>query len=280
MPSQKKIETLKELKALIEKQQILGVLNMYKLPGKQLFAIKEKLRGKAKVKVAKKSLIELALKDSKKEGIHKLNEFLKEQPAFLFSDQNPFDLAAILIASKSKAAAKPGDIAPSDIMVPAGLTSLPAGPAIGDLQKAGLPASVEGGKIAIKKDTVIVKAGGKISKEVADAMAKLGIEPMEIGLDLLAVLDSGTIYKKDILFIPRAKYVDDLKTAYLNAFNLSVGIEFVTKDNVKIFLSNAHKDALNLAVNGKVVNEESIKYLLQKANAEMKTLESKVKMEG
>ena len=81
-----------------------------------------------------------------------------------------------------------------------------AGPAIGELQKAGIPASVEGGKIAVKKDTVVVRAGEKISKEVADALAKLGIEPMEIGLDLLAVLDGGTIYKKDILFIPKEKF--------------------------------------------------------------------------
>ncbi|HLD57816.1 MAG TPA: 50S ribosomal protein L10, partial [archaeon] len=167
-----------------------------------------------------------------------------------------------------------------DILIPAGPTSLPAGPAIGDLQKAGIPASVEGAKIAVKKDTVVVKAGQTISKEVAGALAKLGIEPMEIGLDLLAVLDNGTIYKKDILFIPREKYVDDLKSAYLNALNLSVGIDFVVKENVKFFISKAYKNALNLAVNGKIVNEESIKYLLQKANAEMQTLQSKIKTEG
>ncbi len=280
MVSIKKQQTVKELKEFIEKHQIVGVVNMYKLPGKQLFSIKEKLKGKAKVKVAKKSLIELALKGVKKEGISKLLEFLKEQPALLFSDQNPFDLAAVLTASKSKAAAKAGDIAPADVLVSAGPTSLPAGPAIGELQKAGIPATVEGAKISVKKDTIIVKAGEKISKEVAAAMAKLGIEPMEIGLDLLAVLDGGTIYKKDILFIPKEKYLDDLKTAYLNALNLSVGIDFVTKDNVKIFISKAYKNALNLAVNGKVVNEESIKYLLQKANAEMQTLSSKIKTEG
>ncbi len=278
MVSTKKQETVKELKELIEKQQIVGIVNMYKLPGRQLFSIKEKLKGKAKVKVAKKSLILLALKDAKKNGIERLEAFMKEQPALLFSDQNPFDLAAILTASKSKAAAKPGDIAPADILIPAGPTSLPAGPAIGELQKAGIPASVEGGKIAVKKDTVVVKTGEKISKEVADALAKLAIEPMEIGLDLLAVLDSGTVYKKDILFIPREKYLEDLKGAYLNALNLSVGIEFVAKDNVKIFLSKAYKNALNLAVNGKVMTPESIKYLLQKANAEMQTLGSKVKL--
>ncbi len=277
MVSTKKQEVVKELKALIEKQQIVGVVNMHKLPGRQLFSIKEKLKGKAKVKVAKKSLILLALKGAKKQGIEGLEALLKEQPALLFSDQNPFDLAAILTASKSKASAKAGDIAPSDILISAGPTSLAAGPAIGELQKAGIPASVEGGKIAVKKDTIVVRAGEKISKEVADALAKLGIEPMEIGLDLLAVLDGGTIYKKDILFIPKEKYLDDLKTAYLNALNLSVGIEFVSKDNVKIFISQAYKKALNLAVNGKIMTPESIKYLLQKANAEMQTLQSKVK---
>ena len=62
-------------------------------------------------------------------------------------------------ATKTAAPAKPGDIAPEDILVKAGDTPFKPGPIVGELQKAGIPAAIEGGKIVIKKDKVLVKKG-------------------------------------------------------------------------------------------------------------------------
>ena len=278
MPSQKKVDIVTDLVNLIDKSSVVGIANLYKLPSKQLFQIKQSMKGKATIRAAKKSLIKLALSQSKKKDIEKLLEFVKDgQPAFLFTNDNPFALGRIVETAKSKAAAKAGDTATSDILVKAGPTSLPAGPAISDLTKAGMPAGVEGGKIAIKKDTIIAKRGDKITKEMADALGKLGIEPMEIGLDLLGVLDNGIIFNRDILFIPQQKYVDDLKQAYINALNLSVNANHFTKDNMSLFIGKAHREAMNLAVNSGVANKETIGMLLSKAQREALALNSLVK---
>ena len=227
--------------------------------------------------MVKKKLVEKILKEAKRDGVSNLDVYLKEQPAFLFSDSNPFELAKMLTAAKSKAAAKPGDIAPADIMVPAGPTSLPAGPAISELQKAGLPTGVEGGKVAVKKDTIIVKAGEPIKKEVADVLGKLGIEPMEIGLDLLAVWDNGTIYDKAILFVPVEKYLEDLKTGYVYGLNLSVKINYYTKDNINVFLSKGYREGYSLAVKVGYLTKETIGPILAKAQAEAHAIEKLVK---
>ncbi len=277
MVSEKKIQEAKEIGGFIEKYPVVGILNMHKLPSRQLHAIKEKMKGKAKIRMAKKKLMERVLKEAKKEGVGKLEVYLKEQPAFLFSSSNPFELARTLTASKSKASAKAGDIAPADIMIPAGPTSIPAGPAIGELQKAGLPTGVEGGKIAVKKDTIIVKAGEPIRKEVADVLAKLGIEPMEIGLDLLAVWDNGTIYEKAILFVPAEKYLDELKAGFVYGLNLSVKINYYTSDNIKVFLSKAYQEGYSLAIKAGYLTKDTIGPILAKAQAEAEAVGKLVK---
>ena len=67
-----------------------------------------KLKGKAKIRVVKKRLIALALKEAKIKGSDTLSEKLQGSPALLFSEVNPFKLARIITENKSEAPAKPG----------------------------------------------------------------------------------------------------------------------------------------------------------------------------
>ena len=200
MASKKNVQALKGIKKELESYSVVGVLNMHKLPAGQLFEIREKLRAKAKIKMVRKSVMLLALEQDKR-GLKELKAFVQGEPALLLSSTDPFELAGGIAKAKSKAFAKPGDIAPADMVVKAGPTSLPPGPAIGDFQKLKIPAGVEGDKIAIKKDTVIVEKGKEVSKEAAAMLSKLGIKPMDIGLDLRAAWEGGYIYKSDVMFV-------------------------------------------------------------------------------
>ncbi|MBU0530247.1 MAG: 50S ribosomal protein L10, partial [Nanoarchaeota archaeon] len=208
-------------------------------------------------------------------NIGELVDRIKGEPALLFSNTDPFKLARIISKSKSPAAAKPGDIAPRDIVVKAGPTQLAAGPVIGELQRVKIPAGVEGEKISIKKDTTVVKEGQVIEKPVADIISKLGIEPMEIGLTLISVWNDGTIYDKDILFIPMEKYTEDLLKAYSNAFNLSLELGYPTKYNLPVLISKAHSEAYALAMETGTLTKETLGPLLLKAQAQAAELEKK-----
>jgi len=174
------------------------------------------------------------------------------------------------------AAAKPGDTAPHDIEIKAGPTSLPVGPAIGELQRLKIPAGVEGDKIVVRKDTVIVKEGEIIQKPIAEILTKLGIEPMEIGLNLVAVWEKGIIYLKDILNIPPSKYLEDLKLAHSRAFSLAFNINYYTPQNIPLFLSKAHKEALSLAETAGMVLPENVGGLLAKAKSQHDALEGRI----
>ena len=271
MVSKKKIETVKEIGEVIGKYPVIGIVDMFKLPGRQLHDIRNKLRGQARIRMVKKRLIIRAIE--KKPDILGLTQYIQGEPALIFSSMNPFKLAKTINESKSQAPAKEGDIAPRDILVRAGPTSLSAGPVIGELQRVKIPCTVEGEKISIKQDTTIVKEGEVIDKNVAGVMAKLGIEPMEIGLNLIAAWEEGIIYPKDILFVSQEEYIKDLRMASQKAFNLSININYFTQENISYLLSKAYKETQSLAASAGIINSQTIKTLLAKASSEAKCLE-------
>ncbi|MBI2675354.1 MAG: 50S ribosomal protein L10 [Candidatus Aenigmarchaeota archaeon] len=265
MVSELKKEALKKLAEDLAGYSAVGVVDMKGLPARQLQEIRRKLKGKAVIRMYKKNLILLALEKHKDRGMDRLEKNIGQMPALLFSNENPFRLARIIESSKSKALAKAGDIAPGDISVGEGLTDLPAGPAIGELQRAKIPAGVEAGKIKILKDTIVARKGEAINEAIANVLAKLSIKPMEIGLNVVAAWENRQIYAKDVLFKPQEAYLEEVRHAYLQAFNLSVHSEYFTKDNMAYFLGKANKEALSLAVSAELYEKEIIGMLLAKA---------------
>ena len=232
------------------------------------------------IRVTKKRLLVIALKEIG-QGVEKLNEVLTENvmPALILTNDSSFKLSKFLRQNKSQVAAKSGQIAPKDIVVSPGPTSLPAGPVIGELGAVGIKASVEAGKIAIRQEATIVRAGEVIKSNVADILVKLGIKPMEIGLNLIASFENGAVFTKDILDIDDKFYINSLRLAVSDAINLSASIGYVTKDNVNLILSMAEREALAL---DKAVNKEKDKLKKElaqgdkEAEALTKAIESKV----
>ncbi len=279
MVSEKKKQKLKEVKEDLRKYPVIGIIDMFKLPGRQLHEIRNKLRSEAVIKMVKKRIIKLALKDCGLKDIEEMDKYIQGEPALLLSKTDPFRLAKTINQSKSKAFAKAGDIAPMDIIVRAGPTPLPPGPVIGELQRAKIPAAVEGEKITVREDTVVAEEGDTIDKTLADVLVKLGVEPMEIGLNLLAAWENGHVYTKDILFIPTEKYLEDLQLASSQAFSLAYNVNYYTKDNVSLFLSRAHQEALAIALQADILTKETAKPLIAKAKTQAETLKGMIKKE-
>jgi len=248
-PRKEKIEAVENLAGLIRNYPIIGILSLYKTPASALQKIKKELKGKAVIKVAKKSTLLLALE---KAGKSNLKEFVTDYPAIILANINSFKLYLFLQKKKTPATAKPGDIAAKDIEVKAGPTDLPPGPAISTLTKVKIPAKVEAGKIAIMKDAVVCKAGEKVSLGLASALQLLKIEPMEIGLNIVVMEEAGVVYKKEQLFIDEEKLLNDIRLAIQNAFNLSINSEYPTKETIGFMLSKAYWNAKQLVTEAKI----------------------------
>jgi len=238
MVKEEKLKAVEALREEIESTPVIGIIDMHKMPGKQLQEIRKRLRGKAELKMIKKVILKFAIDGVKKKKIKDIEAVIPTQPAIVLTDMGAFKLYAVVNKLRFKTFAKDGDVAEEDIWVSAGPTSLMAGPAISELQQAGVPASIESGKITVRKDACVVKAGETITAIKANALRKLKVEPMEVVLNIVAVYENGVIYSKDILELT-TEYPDMMMQAYNNALNLSVFIVFPTKENIKCLLSKA-----------------------------------------
>lgn len=268
-----KVEEVEKLSKMISEYPVVGIVNMENIPAKQLQKMREVLRGEVVIRMSRKRLMKLALEKAK---VEKLAEYLKGQPAFVFSKMNPFKLYKILEKNKTSAPAKPNAIAPKDIVVPKGETPFSPGPVLAELQKFGIPTAIQKNKIIIKEDKLVAREGERISPELASLLTRLGIEPMEIGLNLLAVYEGGVIYSPDVLAIDENMLIAQLKEAYLNAVNLSVNTGYITKETAPLLIAKAYSEAKAVAIEAGVYEPEVIKDIIAKAHLQMLALKSTI----
>lgn len=255
---------------------VVAVVDMHGIAGQQIQSMRAGIREHAFLKMTKNNLILLALDGAaqSKPGIEELKKEVHGQCALVATDMNPFKLFKQLETTKTAAPAKADDIAPEDIVVHKGPTPFGPGPIIGELQKLGLPASIDGGKIVIKKDTTLVKEGEPIPANVAAMLPKLEILPMIVGLNLRAAYEDGTIYRREVLDVPDDYYSDMFATAAFSARALGVAIAFPTSETIAPLICKAYREAMGLSLSAAIPTRDNIGMLLAKADSQMLAIAS------
>lgn len=269
-----KKEEVSELKGLIDSYDVVGIVDLLNIPAKQLQEMRKSLQGKAVIRMSKKNLIDLALEDceAEKDNVTDLSEHMNGQVALIATEMNPFRLYKILEDSKTAAPAKPGAIANDDIVIPEGDTGFEPGPFLGELQQVGIPAKIDKGKIVVSKETVLVKAGEEVSKQVASTLSRMDINPMEVGIDLKAVYEDGAIYTSEVLAIDEEETLANIQSAFTKAFNLSVYAAIPTEETISAIISNAYTKAFNVAMESAYATSETSEPLIGLAQAKMMAL--------
>jgi len=267
LPRWKK-EEVDAIKRGVEEHTLVGVVDMYGIPASQVQHIRRNLRGTATVKMARNTLIEHALTELGG-SVEALKEHAEGQSALIFTDENPFKLFKLLEKTKTKMAAKPGETAPEDVVVPKGPTSFKPGPIVGELQQVGIPAAIEGGKVKIRETKTVVKKGEVISKKVADALVKLGIKPMDVGLVLQAAYYRNTVFTPDLLAIDEEAYANNIALAARQAFNLSVNAAIPTPTTIGAIIGRAVREARNVGVAAPIYEKDIVDLIIGRARREM-----------
>ena len=271
---ERKIKEIEELVSLIDSYPVVGVVNLYKMPSAQLQEIRKILKNEAKIRMSKKTLLKFAFEKSKKRGIKKLKEFLRGQPALILTKTNPFKLFKFLNENKTSAPAKAGDIAPEDIIVREGDTGLPPGPAISQLGEVGIPTKVQDGKIYIIKDTKVASEGEEISPQLANVLNILGLKPMKIGLDLIAIYENGIIFDKDVLKIDEEEFLNRLTSCITVGIHLSLECSYITPITAPLMIREAYLKARTLAMETGIYVKDVIEDLILKAYLEGEILKN------
>jgi len=199
LPAWKKDE-VEEIKKNAKQYKLIGLVDMYGIPAQQVQQIRRNLRGKALIKVTRNTLITHAFNEIGGD-VRNLTKYISGHSAIIFTNDNPFKLYKQLEKTKTKMAAKAGEKAPEDIVIQGGPTSFKPGPIVGELQQAGIPAAIEGGKVRIKETKTVVRKGGVISAKLAAILVKLDIKPMDVGLALQVAYHEGDIFEPSVLAV-------------------------------------------------------------------------------
>jgi len=272
-----KFKKVKEITNLINDGKVIGIIEIGGIPAPQMQQMRRNLHGTAIIRSAKNNLILRALDEAEKQtkGITGLKDLIKGQSAIISTDMNPFQLFRQIKLTRTMAPARGGETANHDIEVKSGDTPFKPGPIVGELQKVGIPAAIQEGKVVIKTDKTIVPKGEKITSDIAQMLTRLAIFPIEIGMTLHGVFEDGSIFKPDVLDINMDEFFGNIKQASFNAFNLAIKTGWATKDTIQPLLVKAHNDAFILAIEQGIVNTKTIKHLISKAHANMQALKNK-----
>jgi large subunit ribosomal protein L10 len=279
-PRPQKVEVVAKVAKLAKQYPVLVIANLSKVRGTELMAVRKGLRGKAEVFVVKNRLAELGLKKAGIKNAEQLLSHLTGQNALIFSTYDPFKLFLTLDKSKVFLAARAGDVAPENIMVPAGNTNLPAGPVLSEFREAGIQTKIESGSIYVNKDSVAVKKGAVVSPKLASLLSKLNIKPIKAGVTIALAYENGLIYAGDVVAIDLEKYRQSLMEAYSSSRGLAVIIGYVTKETAPEIIAKAYREAMSLAVEAGFMTPETTPRILAKAEAEASALMAKAKEKG
>ncbi|MEM1657498.1 MAG: 50S ribosomal protein L10 [Candidatus Jordarchaeales archaeon] len=273
-----KVKRVSEIKRLMETYKVIGIANIEGIGAKQLQELRSKLRGQVLIKVEKNTLVKKAIEKlaRSKKGIELLMEHIKGPIALIFTNMNPVKLNMIFEKNKTKAPIKPESVTPVDIIVPAGNTGLPPGPIISELGSVGLPTRVQSGTIWITKDTLVARAGEVVSKNLAEVLRKLKIEPLEIGLALSAAYADGIVFTEKDLKINIQDVLDEVKKAHVEAVNLAVSAQAAIPEVMPFILQKAYQEAFNLAVNAAIPTVETLPHILKIAESRAMSLAAAV----
>lgn len=245
-----KKDEVQRLARIIKDNPVVGVAQVGGIPGPQIQQMRGSLRGKVHVLGSKNSLLRIAIEEAAKDrpGLDGLAQRVEGQAVLLATTMNPFKLYKALAAGASMAPLKGGQTSPVDVMVPKGGTPFGPGPIVGELQKVGIPAKIEAGKVVITKDVTPVKVGQVVSHELAGMLAKLEIRPVQIKIDLRAAFEQDTIFLPDALAVDDTVILAQLGLAVRTAHELSLQTGWITSATADALLGRAYKQAIALVL--------------------------------
>jgi large subunit ribosomal protein L10 len=270
-----------ELQDLPAKYNVIALSKMTKVRATQLMSIRKKFRNEIKIRIIKNKVAIRAFEKVKGiAGIDSLSKQLEGQCALMFTNVSPFKLNLIFSQNKVFLAAKGGDVATKEIMVPAGNTGIAPGPVLSEFKVANVPTKIDQGTIWINKDTVVAKPGQVISMQLASLLSKLNVKPIEAGIAVNFAIAEGLLFKEQDLRINLEEYRDELVRSFQQALTLATEAGYMTPETVKPLLVKAQQQARSLAAEAGYLTPETADIVLPRAQAKAQSVASKAKEKG
>ena len=268
-----KKDRVSELTEIFNSDGVVAVVDVSGVPASNMIDMRNTLRERMSITMAKKSLVRIAWSNAGRpeseieallEGAH--------IPCVVHSDSmNAFEIFGELEKTRQGRAAKAGERFPDDVTIPAGPTEFGPGPIVGEFNAVGIPAKIDKGKVAIQKDTTFSE-GDEISADLGIMLAKLGVNPIEIGMILTGAVEGGHLFQSSDLDLDTDGLRNDIVSATSGAFNLACNVRWFSSATTPTLVSKASSEALSVALEAGIVNDATASAILSRAQARAMSL--------
>jgi large subunit ribosomal protein L10 len=273
----RKAQMYQQLLEIPKKYKVIALVKINKVRASQILPLRKALKGEVEFVCVKDRVAQKALEKSDIPGIKEISKELTGQCIFIFTNMSPFKLNVLLAKNKIMMAARGGDIASVDIIVPAKNTGIAPGPMLTEFKEAGIPTKIDQGTIWIQKDTTPVKKGETINEKLAALLGKLDIKPVEAGISLYTALEEGLKYSAEEMIVDVEKIRNAFTQFHQEAVSLSIEAAYITAENINQILSKAAQSARSLSIESGFMTDETKEQILQKGHSQAKALSDKAK---
>ena len=273
----RKAQMYQQLQELPKKYKVLALIKMNKVRSTQILPLRKILKDDVEFVSIKDKVAKKALESLDVPGIKEMAGELTGQCMFMFTNMSPFKLNVLLAKNKIMMAARGGDIASIDIVVPAKNTGIAPGPMLTEFKEAGIPTKIDQGTIWIAKDSTPVLKGEAINEKLASILGKLDIKPVEAGISLYTALEDGLKYAEQEMIIDVEKIREEFSQAHQEAVSLSIEAAYITPENISQILSKAAQSARSVSIESGYMTDETKEQILQKADSQARAVAEQAK---
>ena len=265
------------MQELPKKYSVTALVRMEKVRASQLLPLRKKLKGEVEIISIKDKIAQKAFEKLDISGIKKLKENLTGQCLFMFTNMSPFKLNVLLGKNKIMLAARGGDVASIDVVVPPKNTGIAPGPMLTEFKDNKIPTKIDQGTIWILKETTPIKKGEIISTKLAALLGKLDIKPIEAGIVLNSALSEGVLFTENELVVDVDLFRKQISEAHQNAVSLSIEAAYITNENIEQILAKASQSARSVSLEIGYMTDDNKEQVIQKADGHAKSVVSKTK---
>jgi large subunit ribosomal protein LP0 len=250
---------------LLNKYNQILIVGADNVGSNHMQAIRRSLRGKAEILMGKNTMIRKAIKGQleKNSGLEAILSWVRGNVGFVFTSADLKEVRDSVANNKLCAPARVGSIAPCDVFLPAGNTSLDPSQT-NFMQALNIATRINKGTIEIINQVHLIKKGDKVGSSEATLLQKLDIKPFFYGLIPVKVYKEGSVFDPSILDISDNDVIHKFSFGIRQLAALSLQINVPTIAAVPHYFASAYKNilAISIATDYTFERAEKIKTLL------------------
>jgi len=207
------------------------------------------IRGKGELLMGKNTMIRKCIRDNLEEMPHleQLLESIGGNTGLLFVKGDFSEITEILKNNIVGASARAGVMAPIDVTIPKGVTSLqPTETSF--FQALNIPTKISKGAIEILNDVDLITTGNKVTPGAAALLQKMGIKPFSYGLEVTCVYENGACFSPAVLSITDEDLAASFQAGLQQVASVCLASDYPTLVSVPHSIINGYKNVLSIAL--------------------------------